>query len=134
MNKYKKLNLPKTYKGAKVRQCKPNEAINPILLSRGGEIDFEKHGIYGYLWPIKVIGPKGKIKVWQCPLVQSKKPGSGKFDEWLKSLKEFVEEVLKSQLVFSTVTNGHLYKYLHRHDIQIAANGILYKIKITNKK
>ena len=70
--------------------CKKGEAVNPILFSKGGEIQVEVFGIIGWLRKRKdKTFLKKKRYFYQCPLIEARKKGTGKFGEGLKIVQEF---------------------------------------------
>lgn len=110
--------------------CKKGEAINPILFSKGGEIQVEVFGIIGWLWKRRDLTfPKKKRYFYQCPLIEARETGTGKFGEWLKIVKEFCWKEFKAPFALTNITNQHLYKYCIEQDIPVAVDDRLYKVK-----
>ena len=110
--------------------CKPGEALNPILFSKGGEIEVEQFGIIGWLWRVQDKTFKNKKRYfYQCPLIQARRSGTGKFGEWLKNVKEFVWKEFKAPLALANITNQHLYKYCEKYNVPVAVDYRLYKVK-----
>jgi len=121
----------KDFSKFKWRVCKAGEAVNPILLSSGEEIEVEQFGIVGYLWKVKnkTKGHKDEY-FYQCPLVDSKEPGTGKFREWLRNVKKFVREEFDSSFAMCNITNQKLYKHFMEEDISVAVKDVLFKIQM----
>lgn len=67
-----------------------------------------------------------------CPMVYAHNPGSGKFDEFLDELKASCKE-MRMELVFASITNQGLYKYMERHEIPVLVNGELHNVIIEKK-
>ncbi|MCK9578742.1 hypothetical protein M0R01_04630 [bacterium] len=115
--------------------CKKGESLNPLLVSNGGEIQVEQFGIIGCLFKIKdKTFPEKKLYFYQCPLIEARETGTGKFGEWLKNVKDFVRKEFNSPLALATITNQHLYKYCEKYDVNVAVDDRLYKVKINVKR
>lgn len=69
-----------------------------------------------------------KGKYYQIPNVQSKKPGSGRFSQFLEVLK-----TLDKPVYFCSVVNQHLYKYLSEAKIGVVVDGNFYQVQIQDK-
>ena len=65
----------------------------------------------------------------QCSLIEARETGTGKFGEWLESVKKFCADEHGTVLALATITNGHLYKYCQRHGVFVAVDGMLYTVK-----
>ena len=129
--KFPPVKRDKKWRTLKWHICKKGEQVNPILFSSGGEIEVEIFGIVGYLWKIK-NKDTGEY-FYQCPLIEARETGTGKFGEWLKTVKEFVEKKYKAKFVLTSITNQRLYKYCEKCNIEIAVDGRLYKVKIKHR-
>jgi|TARA_Y100000310_G_C20704007_1_gene833002 hypothetical protein len=120
-----------TFKWEKVKK---GEQINPILYAGGDEIMVEQYGIIGHLTKKYRKDTKKKEAYYECSLIESRETGTGKFGEWLNSVKNFVRKKYKSEFAVASVTNQPLYKYFMRHSIYVAVDGILCKVKLKNSK
>ncbi|MEE9117863.1 MAG: hypothetical protein V3U02_04625 [Calditrichia bacterium] len=111
------------------RYCQKDEKLNPILIAKGGELKVEQFGMTAYL------DNMFSGDFWQCAMVESEQPGSGKFDEFLQNMQKLIKEEFDSELVFANIINGHLYKYLARHEVPVhVGSGKLMKIIMKPKQ
>jgi hypothetical protein len=118
----------------KTRICKAGEQLNPLLFSKGGEIEIEQFGIVGSLFKVKdKTFPEKDNYFYQCPLIEARETGTGKFGEWLQNVKGYVERELRSKLALCNITNQNLYKYCEQCDVPVAVDGVLYKVAIKQK-
>ncbi|MCK4822909.1 hypothetical protein KA005_44525 [bacterium] len=120
--KYPKVPRDKKWHTLKARICKKGEQLNPIMISAGGEIEVEQFGIIGSLFKKKGF--------YQCPLIESREQGTGKFGEWLQNVKHYVATVLNSRLALINITNQHLYKYCEKYEVPVAVDGNLYRVQV----
>lgn len=69
-------------------------------------------------------------KYYHVPNVQSKKPGSGKFYDFLLALKKGLDK----PVYFTTITNQGIYKYLEKADIGVvvydSGKPMFYNVKV----
>ena len=112
----------------KWRVCEEGERVNPILHSTGGEIEVEQFGIVGWLFKVRRGDVEKKEFFYQCALIDSRQKGTGKFGEWLVSVKKFVREEFGCEFALTNITNQGLYKYCRRHNISVAVDYVLYKV------
>lgn len=124
----------------KTRVCGAGDPLNPILFASGGEIECEQYGIIG--WLNKTKAPNGcNIRVagktykgrklthfYQCSLIEARETGTGHFGDWLVSVRDWCAKQ-GAVLALSTITNGHLYKYLEKHKVFVYQNKMLYSVK-----
>lgn len=75
------------------------------------------------------VGGKRPTHYMQCSLIEARETGTGKFGEWLESVKKFCADEHGTVLALATITNGHLYKYCQRHGVFVAVDGMLYTVK-----
>ena len=124
----------------KVRVCKKGDALNPILTASGGEIQVEQFGIIGWLNIAKMhkdcdnfknaITGRKISRFMQCSLVESRETGTGKFGEWIESVKKFCREEHNKPFAFHNITNEGLYKYAERHGVWVSdEKGMLFTVK-----
>ena len=112
-----KLNIRKYRKGQKIA------GIYIGLSTTAGESMYiaDAYGIYADLFD------KGKF--YQCPNVQSEKPGSGKFLDFLKVLKRDLDK----PVYFCTIVNNGIYKYLQQAGIGVVVydgkKPVFYKVE-----
>jgi len=136
INSWKKKNFPvvprdKKWAELKWHVCKANEPVNPIMRSKGGEIEVEQFGIIGWLFKVKdKTFPEKEAYFYQCPLVEARETGTGKFGEWLSNTKKFVRREFGSTLALTNIANERLYKYCAEHDVLVAVDNRLYSVKI----
>lgn len=124
----------------KTRVCKAGDPLNPILVASGGEIEVEQFGIIGWLNEIKaaetvnVQKPSGSGLIttfMQCSLVEARETGTGKFGEWLESVKAFCAKEYDTVFALHNITNQRLYKYCERHGVHVSDDvGMLYTVKL----
>jgi hypothetical protein len=110
--------------------CKAGEPVNPISYASGGEIQIERFGIIGWLYKVK-NADTGEY-FYQCPLIESRESGTGKFGDWLVSVNNFCRK-RKMKFALANITNQRLYKYLEKYDIPVAVDYRLYKVQIKEK-
>lgn len=124
--------------------CKAGEALNPILSARGGEVQVEQFGIIGWLDKVKLHKNVDNLRssktgkrpefFMQCSLVEARETGTGKFGEWIESVKKFCLEEYDTVFVFHNITNEHLYKYCERHKVHVSDDvGQLFTVKVQPK-
>ena len=120
----------------KWRICKAGDPLNQILRASGGEIEVEQFGIVGWLnkMPMRkdcnvTINGKKPRHYIQCSLVEARETGTGKFGEWLESVKAFCATKHHAPFALATITNQGLYKHLQRHGVFVAVGGMLYTVK-----
>lgn len=112
-----KLHIKKYRKGDKIA------GIYMGLTTKAGESMYvaDAYGIYADLFD------KGKF--YQCPNVQSEKPGSGKFLDFLNVLKRDLDK----PVYFCTIVNHGIYKYLEKADIGVVVydgkKPVFYKVQ-----
>jgi len=121
----------KNWRTLKWHTCKKGEQVNPILFSSGGEIEVEIFGIVGYLYKMK--NKETGEYFYQCPLIQARETGTGKFEEWLNTIKKFVRDKFNAEFTLTNVTNQRLYKYCEKCNVKIAIDEIFYDVKINKK-
>lgn len=112
--------------------CVAGEAVNPILYAKGGEIQVEQFGIIGWLYKVKHAD--GKYYFYQCPLIESRESGTGKFRIWLENVKNFVRHEYNAPLALANITNEHLYKYCVKCNVPVAVYNRLYTVTIEKQK
>lgn len=110
--------------------CKAGEPMNPICCASGGEIQVEQFGIVGWLDQVKLHENCDNLKssrtgkrpefFMQCSLVEARETGTGKFGEWIESVKKFCLDEYDTVLAFHNITNEGLYKYAAKHDVHIS--------------
>ena len=136
IEKWKQKNIPplkrdNNWSKLKWHICKKGEPVNPISYATGGEIEIEQFGIIGWLYKVEnKAKDRSKKYYYQCPLIEARETGTGKFGDWLDSVKKFVKEKYNTEFALCTITNGRLYRYCYDHNIPVAVNNILYKVKI----
>jgi hypothetical protein len=123
----------------KVRVCKRGDALNPILQASGGEIQCEQFGIIGWLNIAKMHKDCDSFKdvtgerisnFMQCSLVEARETGTGRFGEWIESVKKYCKEEHHIPFAFHNITNQGLYKYAERHGVWVSdENGMLFTVK-----
>ena len=112
-----KLHIKKYRKGDKIA------GIYMGLTTKAGESMYvaDAYGIYADLFD------KGKF--YQCPNVQSEKPGSGKFLDFLNVLKRDLDK----PVYFCTIVNNGIYKYLEKAGIGVVVydgkKPVFYKVQ-----
>lgn len=124
----------------KHRVCKAGDPLNPILLASGGEIEVEQFGIIGWLDEIElhpdckvVSGRTGKqpTHFMQCSLVEARETGTGKFGEWLESVKKFCRDEYDMPFALHNITNERLYKYCMKHNVSVSLDdGMLCQVRL----
>ena len=115
--------------------CRPGEPVNPISYAKGGEIQVEQFGIIGWLYRVKdqtFPFAKPEKYFYQCPLIEARETGTGKFGQWLQNVQLFVWEKYQAPFALCTITNEHLYKYCEVYKVPVAHEYRLYSV--TTKK
>lgn len=125
--------MTKDWEVFKSHTCKQGESLNLLLLATGHEIIVEQFGIRGYLDKVKnnTYEEKSKknIPIYRCALIDAEKTGTGKFGEWLESVKYFCKRE-GGIFAVTNVTNGRLWKYFKNHEIPYVQDGVLYEVHL----
>jgi hypothetical protein len=115
--------------------CTAREAVNPLLRSKGGEIEVEQFGIIGWLWKVEnQTFPKKDLYFYQCPLIEARETGTGKFGEWLQNVKAFVRKEFDAPFALTNITNQHLYKYCMKYNVPVAVEYRLYNVEVKGRQ